>query len=570
MGKGLRALVVLFAICLFSFTSQAEEGKPSSIEQVYIEMPQVTVYGHNLEFEQADEQEAYLGGEKIQLSQKLKFSESGEGVYYYLLLDVSNSMPDSYFNQVKEGILQFEDVLGSQEHMVLYTFGQEVKLVLDENHNKADSADVLSGIRNSDNKTLLFEAISRAADDSRQAADTSGKRKIIMVISDGEDFATGKTMSEEALQNLKEKGIPAYAFGIEATSRENLNSFGEFSRRSGGQIDIFNEQQSAQVLLNFRDNVMNSDELRFTASSNRVPNKMETFSLNILLDNQNLTKEVMVSRWIKDSQAPEVVKTEQVSDRQIVMEFSEAVKGLELASNYTIKKGEEVIPVSGISVGNEDGNDQSRKNVVTLTVGKDLSPGDYEILCSGIHDISMEENSVLNSGIFIIDELPLWERLLEIMKNWYWLPVVLIVLVLIFLILFTYRKVKKARGVLFMDQGLVMASEVEVHKHVSIQEKVGKEFQLIASVKGNYPETLSLSLTDSFIVGRSKISNLYFDDPKMSKQHFALEWDGENMYATDLDSTNGTLVNGIRLGSRRKLGQEDVISAGSTELTIRW
>ncbi len=137
--------------------------------------------------------------------------------------------------------MQFESALGSKDHLVLYTFGESVNLILDENHNRADSGEVLSKIKNMDRKTLLFEAISRAAMIVRKVRIINCKRKIIMVISMVEDFATGKTMSEEALENLGKKGIPAYAFGIETASRDNLNSFGEFSRRSGGELSIFNK-----------------------------------------------------------------------------------------------------------------------------------------------------------------------------------------------------------------------------------------------------------------------------------------------------------------------------------------
>ena len=77
-------------------------------------------------------------------------------------------------------------------------------------------------------------------------------------------------------------------------------------------------------------------------------------------------------------------------------------------------------------------------------------------------------------------------------------------------------------------------------------------------------------MNGSFIVGRSKICNLYFDDKRMSRQHFVLEWDGQDMYVTDLDTTNGTLLNGVRITKQRRLNQGDKISAGSVEMAIRW
>ena len=57
------------------------------------------------------------------------FSETGEGVSYYVLLDVSNSIPESYFNQLKEGICDFWDGLAAGDTATLITFGESVKVL---------------------------------------------------------------------------------------------------------------------------------------------------------------------------------------------------------------------------------------------------------------------------------------------------------------------------------------------------------------------------------------------------------------------------------------------------------
>lgn len=155
-------------------------------------------------------------------------------------------------------------------------------------------------------------------------------------------------------------------------------------------------------------------------------------------------------------------------------------------------------------------------------------------------------------------------------KNWYWIGLILAVVALIVVVVQGVRKVKKGRGVVYVDGKPVMASDVEIHKHIAIQEQEGKAFYLRVSVKGNRPEEMTLHMNESFIVGRAQMCNLYFDDKRMSRQHFALEWDGQNMYITDLETTNGTFINKVQIHGRRRLEQNDVISAGSVEFTIRW
>jgi len=48
-------------------------------------------------------------------------------------------------------------------------------------------------------------------------------------------------------------------------------------------------------------------------------------------------------------------------------------------------------------------------------------------------------------------------------------------------------------------------------------------------------------------VGRSPENDLYLDDPQISRQHAEITWDGARCLVTDLNSRNGTFVNGRRL-----------------------
>ena len=66
----------------------------------------------------------------------------------------------------------------------------------------------------------------------------------------------------------------------------------------------------------------------------------------------------------------------------------------------------------------------------------------------------------------------------------------------------------------------------------------------------------------SLFIGRSSICNIYFDDDRLSKQHFVIEVNKMGCYITDLDSTNGTFVNGVKMTNRRMLLDGDVITAG--------
>lgn len=614
MGKRIKLLMA--GIFLMAGVLAGNMGvlgeEPPSIEQVYVNLPEVTVYGSGWP---AEELEAFLGQEQLSYIERTTFAQTGEPIYYYILLDVSNSMPNAYFQAVKQSIVNFESLLNEQDRMALYTFGETVELRLAEEHTPEDTAAVMESVTNTDNRTLMFEAIRAASDRAGQLGPEVCKRKVILVISDGEDFNIGNTGVNEAQDCLRKSGIPAYAFALKDTARENINSFGEFARTSGGTLTVFDVEQAGVLLDSFPGMMAGSDVLEWQSGNNLETNRLETFSVRTAA-NQGASREVMVSRHIKDEEAPELTLVEQLEDAQIAVEFSEQVEGAENSSNYVITRRdldkkkkdkdkdkdkdkededeeeeteagetEEETREEETEKEDEDEEEDGESEIITvlsvsadkeianrmvLSFADDLKPGRYTVSCVGITDVSMEKNPVENAIRFEVDQLPLMTRIGNWIKNWYWIGLILAVAALIVVIVQGVRKVKQGRGVVYVDGKPVMASDVEIHKHIAIQEQEGKAFYLRISVKGNRPEEMTLHMNESFIVGRAQMCNLYFDDKRMSRQHFALEWDGQNMYITDLETTNGTFINKVQIHGRRRLEQNDVISAGSVEFTIRW
>jgi hypothetical protein len=67
------------------------------------------------------------------------------------------------------------------------------------------------------------------------------------------------------------------------------------------------------------------------------------------------------------------------------------------------------------------------------------------------------------------------------------------------------------------------------------------------------------------VFGRSKDCDIQLPDPNASRRHAELRQEGAAYWLIDLDSTNGTLVNGRR-AARARLESGDTITIGSTEL----
>jgi hypothetical protein len=69
------------------------------------------------------------------------------------------------------------------------------------------------------------------------------------------------------------------------------------------------------------------------------------------------------------------------------------------------------------------------------------------------------------------------------------------------------------------------------------------------------------------VIGRSKDADIQVADPNVSRRHAEVRQEGAAHWVVDLDSTNGTEVNGRRL-KRAKLRPGDKITVGSTDLVF--
>lgn len=73
---------------------------------------------------------------------------------------------------------------------------------------------------------------------------------------------------------------------------------------------------------------------------------------------------------------------------------------------------------------------------------------------------------------------------------------------------------------------------------------------------------------DRLLVGRALHADLRLDDPRVSGDHLELSWHGTTLLALDLDSSNGTLLNGRPLLRATRLQDRDVLALGSHRIEV--
>lgn len=584
---------VLFTagMCAFGMVSSADENP--SLEQVYVNMPEVTAYGWGIG---EDVAEVYLGKEKLELVENVPFSESGQPVYYYVLLDVSNSMPEAYFDDIKQSIQTFEGTLRSEDRMALYTFGEQVELKLPEEHSQEDTLAVMETIDNVDNKTLLFEAISMAADRAEQVPWDVCQRKVLIVISDGEDFTIGKTVAQEAQENLKRKGIPAYAYGIQDTARENINNFGEFARTSGGQLVVFGKEEAGVLLDGFAQEMDEIQVLKLQASSNIASNSMETFTIKTG-SNQTITRDVLAARHMEDVTAPTILRVDKIAENQVKLEFSEPVKGADTAAAYMVTWQEQasgddkkVAAVAGVSVSIDNANE------IFLTFTNDLKPGKYTISCTNIYDLSMEGNPVSNTAEFeieapVTEEIPAeptkWEKLASGLKERLWILLVIGAALAAAIVVVVMKKRKDSQVESFetletpqeessavsnSTVSLILDDDDDCTRRLFDYPEMGlKTYQLELFDLDSPDLVYQVNMTDTITIGRSRDCMVCISNNRtMSGHHCEIVLRDGRMYLRDLDSKNGTFLNeNPNRITEAELKSGSIIGMGSARLRVQ-
>ena len=79
-------------------------------------------------------------------------------------------------------------------------------------------------------------------------------------------------------------------------------------------------------------------------------------------------------------------------------------------------------------------------------------------------------------------------------------------------------------------------------------------------------EVVSLEFGDRLIVGREGACNLVLPNPRVSRRHCELRFLHGSAWVTDLDSTNGTKLNGRRVSVPTLLRDGDLIEVGGEML----
>ncbi len=593
-------------VLVYADDSGEQETEGLVIESAQAALPEITAYIRNDYQIGVTDISATLDGRELVVGNVDFFENKNQGVTYYVLLDVSASFSASYFRALQNSLVTFRNSLSDKDKLVLITFGSSVQTVLDGEETPEEAQEAIMALSNGDNDTFFYEALLQAAEETDK--NTVNSREVIMMISDGgDDHNAGKANAQEAISALNKRNIPVYGYAAGA-NQNNMQSFKELADACGGIVTEFTSQETDKIFSNFTRMLKEMQVVTLLADSNIVSNKTEKLQITILSDGSNADREVLITEHIPDEISPEIIAVRQYGENELIVNFSEPVSGADIATAYTITCDGVILDVMTAEYNPYDYS-------AIIGFNNVLDSGEYVIEVRAVTDISMECNPVMESFTKVIsnanrqdeqestteentetmeentEQTSVEEQTGDDDETGFWdeygrfIIIGVILLVLLAAGGITYAVISKRHAEKKMEearhrvekslpntQSNLKQSEIQSrNKTVQLKMEPGRKIIFeILNVEAGENSRVEAELNKSMIVGRADICDVSIKDKRISRQHFALEDKDGVIYIRDLQTTNGTSVNGVMLKGVKQLNNNDIISAGSVKLRIRW
>ena len=519
--KALKGLFLLMMICSITIRMPvyAVDALTINLEGYFEDNGTMNVFFNtNLERDvNRDELQLSLGNASIAINEINHLSESQGGASYLFLVDVSGSMSDKKLNEVKEILTQIVHRTTDKDNISIFSVGNEAYSNPFVSTKEESLKQIDSISRKSKEDTNLYTSIVKGLD-VLMSSDKAYPKKCLVILSDGDDdYTTGITL-DEVYRKIDKCHIPIFTVAMMESKPsdrkvEASKTLGSIARRSPGGLDLvfgLDQTRASDLTLKIQTSIENSYVIKADLSDYHSDGNEQVLKLDIIVPDHG-----------------------KASDSYTIPTNGLGVKKEAAAPHPTPETTDNPDPVSGT-----DGD----PGVPTLII-------------------------------------------------------VAIVLGLLFLVVVSAiligrcRKRKKQTSISLAEQPQVAfqaegsdastgdASESEPAPLTNPgTEQVVPEHQepdvtvVLTKMDMMNNQVYMVDIYGSVIIGRSTLkAGLAFpEDKKLSAAHCSLKFSSNKLYIADLNSTNGTYVNGVPIRQEYRLEKSDVISIGSLQFRINW
>ncbi|NCB25491.1 MAG: VWA domain-containing protein [Bacteroidia bacterium] len=523
--SGTSLLRLIFSLLLLFVSCSSSYAAPVTlrVRQAFFHYPSLTVYvdlwdesGKKVDPGPDGNISATVGNQPVKIDERYSFSTKNEGITSVFLVDISGSIKPKRFDELKQTIAAMIEKMKPLDRAAIISFGEKVTLEQDFTSEKKSLLYSLQPLKAKDQRTQLNQGLLRGLELARMKRDDLPLRRVIILCSDGIDDMPGGATQDEVRDAMALDSVPVYSIFFDSDSmskalRETaFKTIGEFSRRSGGEV--------------------------FDAKSSAFEAAFKNISTSL---NESLVLKMDLSELKSDG-----------TPRRIEIGYSDGVTSLYDGINMRFSP-------------------QPAQETATPEPKEELS-GDVTSVVS--EDIQVAEN-VLSADLTPADSDesgPIW------MKYWKYLAAGSVALILLGVLLYSQKRKKQARLKKQENEKLLESAATmrvpNVSPTVSIPKVPSLRIELVVTGTSTAAgEKFTVNVADRFVLGRNSGNSALAipGDGTISGRHCELIFSMGKLFVADLQSTNGTMVNGVPVKGEYPLNDGDRLMLGKTELRLR-
>lgn len=481
-----------------------------------------------------------LGNSELPVSALSPYGKAeADGTSWIVVLE-----PDAYAHARTMVRTLVEDLaanLGNNDRLAVYN-----SLTGENTEFLSSSASIMPAVDNalkdSYGKIKLYDSISSALTKFKTDPELSG-HKCLVVISKGTDTGSSYTF-REVYDAASELPITVYAIGVTAQDSSRINAFKELgslgrATESGfsATADQFSTEVGVSLARQIRENEKNVYTL--TALFDEMPADLpdaET-TLNVTLQKDGLVLNARMEQ-VDGEKIASAAKAEEEQEAACEHEWEEAT----CTEPKTCK-------LCGETEGEALGHDFSKATF--FKAGKCSRCDETEP--SGFENLMKEKPILVGMGALLL---------------------VLLLVLLVVLI----KKRRKDDIVIDIDDEKVWddGNALDGVNGSAIEDDVGGETMLVrpkVTVELTEKKTgkkYTGPIRDTSIKAGLQSELRLEGDPSISRKHMEFIWQNGILYVQDINSKNGTRVNGEVITKAVPLHHNDIIHAGETDFIVNW
>lgn len=247
---------------------------------------------------------ALMGDNEAKIDKFESFSKSNKGVSYIILVDVSKSLGVGELEKVKCMVNNFINSININDKIMIIEFGEKVIKKNDFSSNKEDLSKIIKNLKFDDKKTCLNDAVKKAINISKINYSGVPQRKVVLVLSDGNNDYNGGTTNNELFNEIDENSIPIYSIGLfkgllTDKKQKNLDYLRELSMKSKGLYYQLNDKSVKSTFENILENINESYILEL--SFNKYKPLSGYYNILVFISNESVkmfdSHKIFISRY---------------------------------------------------------------------------------------------------------------------------------------------------------------------------------------------------------------------------------------------------------------------------------